>query len=172
MLLSINKNSRKGTSLVESMLAILIITIVALGGAAFIFFSSARVNMERTKRIALEKANTRLEEVRSAGFSVVEPTVFGCLENYLDDSCDIEKQSDDTWILGNNEVININGIMFPIATKVQYVDDDDPGRINSLPPDPPYGYIEVTVSVVYKEHPSDSTLDLKVTFTTYIQSLG
>ncbi|MFH1622274.1 MAG: hypothetical protein ABIA97_04045, partial [Candidatus Omnitrophota bacterium] len=56
-----NKRSQKGTSLVESMLAILLIAIIALGGAAFIFFSTVRVNLERAKRIALEMANTRIE---------------------------------------------------------------------------------------------------------------
>ena len=66
-------NPQKGTSLVESMFAILIITIVALAGAAFIFFGSSRVNLERNKRVALEMANTRLEELHVSGYSSIEP---------------------------------------------------------------------------------------------------
>ncbi|MFC1708750.1 hypothetical protein ACFL2J_01635 [Candidatus Omnitrophota bacterium] len=161
-----NKNFQKGTTLVESLLAIFIMTIVALGGAAFIFFSSARVNVERNKRAALEMANTRLEEMRAAGFIVVEPTVFGCPESHLDaDGCDIKRLNDGTWALGSDEVTSINGITLPIVTNVRYVDDADP---DSTVPDPPYGYIEAQVSVGFRAGVPNAI----VTLTTYIQSLG
>lgn len=153
MLLRLNKSMSKGTTLVESLWAILIMTIVALAGAAFIFFSTVRVNLERTKRIALEMASTRLEELRASGYTSIEPP---------DSNLYYISEQAGAWVLAlgdPGETVNIGDQIYPITTTVQYWDDpDNPGSDD---------YLLVAVSVAYRLNPV-----MQVTLTTYIQSLG
>ena len=144
---------RKGTTLIESMWAILIMTIVALAGASFIFFSTVRINLERTKRIALEMASTRLEELRASGYTSIEPP---------DSNLYFISEQAGSWVLtlgDPGETVNIGDQIYPITTTVQFWDDpDNPGTDD---------YLLVVVSVGYKLNPA-----MQVTLTTYIQSLG
>jgi len=154
MLLALNKKLQKGTTLVESLLAILIMAIVALSGAAFIFFSSIRVNLERAKRAALEMANTRLEELRTSSYASIKPD---------DNSLHYISKQGGVWVISHSdpgETVDINGVNFPITTSVQYVDDPD---ISGSADD----YLLITVSVGYRQVP-----DTRVILTSYISFLG
>ena len=150
MLLRLNKNMRKGTTLIESMWAILIMAIVALAGGAFIFFSSIRVNQERVKRIALEMANARLEELHVAGYAGIDGVCGGS-------DCSIKKNSG-SWVIGNDELLDIRGVAYPIDTNIQY--DYISGES---------GYLFAEARVVYKEYPSGSRQGMNVTLTTFIR---
>jgi type II secretory pathway pseudopilin PulG len=154
MLLTRNKKYCQGTTLVESLLAMLIMTIVALGGAAFIFFSSARIATERNKRVALEVANGRLEDLRAADFTDIQPLTTDYFSDYIDKSggnwvvTDGGLNLDPNPILGPGENADINGNLLPMTTTVRYIDAD--GGSSS------YDYLLVNVSVNYRLNSSET----------------
>ncbi len=55
--------ARTGATLIEVMLASVILAILALAGAAFIYRSRADIALQKNRRVAVELANARLEEV-------------------------------------------------------------------------------------------------------------
>ena len=62
-----NKHSRSaGFSLVEVMLAALILVVLALGGGAILRQSGSTVAIQKNKRVAIEIANRQLERLRTA----------------------------------------------------------------------------------------------------------
>jgi type II secretory pathway pseudopilin PulG len=58
-----------GTTLVEVMIACLILAILALGGGAYCYLGQSQVALARVKRAALESARSRLEDVRSVALT-------------------------------------------------------------------------------------------------------
>lgn len=58
-------NFRKGTSLIEVMLAISVLAIVVLGTAFFSFYTSGRINIGKQQRAALQLASQKLEQLRA-----------------------------------------------------------------------------------------------------------
>jgi len=60
---------RKGFTLIEVMLSILILAIVMIGGAAFFLYGSSQIRMSKHSRLALELAGEKIEELRAVGFS-------------------------------------------------------------------------------------------------------
>jgi len=127
---------RSGTTLVEAMLAIVILLIMALGGAGFIFYSSGQIAVEKNKRVAMEFANARLEEMRFAPYADIV--------QYLPQDHDAHKIKKDEigeWVMGEGENVTINNMSLPVVTTVQYVDED--GGF------PSYDYLKVDVEVGY-----------------------
>jgi type II secretory pathway pseudopilin PulG len=57
--------SRRGTTLVEVMLACLILAILAIAGGAYSYLSQSQIALARVKRVAMESARSRLETIRS-----------------------------------------------------------------------------------------------------------
>ena len=60
---------RKGFTLIEVMLSILILAIVMIGGAAFFTYGSSQLRMSKHSRLALELAGEQIENLRAVGFS-------------------------------------------------------------------------------------------------------
>ena len=116
---------KKGTTLIEVILATLIMLIVVVGGAAFLYHGSSRIKMEANKRVAIEAANSQLEEMRVSDY---------------DDITSNLTSDDDVYYF--EEPININGVDQIISTEVQYA---DPGS----------DYVIVRVSVGYWPNISD-----------------
>lgn len=52
-----------GTTLVEVILAIAVLAVLAIGGMSAISYSQSGINVQRTKRAAIDAANHRLEEM-------------------------------------------------------------------------------------------------------------
>lgn len=131
----------KGTTLVEVMLAIVILLIVTLGTGAFLYYSAIGIVTENNKRVALESANSRLEDMRAANYADMKP---------LDSDVHFIKKVGGSWQRdgADDETVMINGISFPITTTVQYIEDD---------------YIYAVVRVGYKLNSSQ-----RVTLETYI----
>jgi prepilin-type N-terminal cleavage/methylation domain-containing protein len=126
-----------GFTLVEVMIAIVILMVMALGSAAFLYHSQVGISTQGNKRVALEAASSRLEEIRASDYNDIEPPE----KNY--DVYYLSGQVGD-WTLTDNdpgETRNINGKTLPIVTKVRYMD------INGGPDS--YDYVQITVSTGY-----------------------
>ena len=54
---------RRGATLIEVMLASVILAILALAGSAFVYRSRADIALQKNRRVAIELANSRLEKL-------------------------------------------------------------------------------------------------------------
>ena len=132
--------NKQASTLIEVMLAMVIIAIIAIGGGAFLYYGSRSVAEQRNKRVALETANTRLEEMRASDYNDIKPVPADNWDShYL-------KKTAGGWLCdtANDETADINGLSLPITTTVQFVDGQ-----GDLPPDS-YDYILAVVQVGYR----------------------
>ena len=67
--MSIVQKSKKGTSLVEVMVAVLISIIVMLGGSFFYVASTNQINIREQYRAASRLASQKLEELKAGSYS-------------------------------------------------------------------------------------------------------
>jgi len=70
--MSIIRKSKKGTSLVEVMAAVLILTIVILGGSFFYVASTNQINLREQYRAASQLASQKLEELKAGSYYAIE----------------------------------------------------------------------------------------------------
>ncbi len=63
--------SRKGTSLIEVMTAVLISTIVILGGSFFYVASTNQINIREQHRAACRLAGQKFEELKAGDFDAI-----------------------------------------------------------------------------------------------------
>lgn len=80
------RKSKKGVSLVEVMIAILISTIVMLGGSLFFVSSTNQINLRKQYRAASRLASQKLEEFRAVDYDTVA-------EGEVKDSVTLENSS-------------------------------------------------------------------------------
>lgn len=129
---------RVGSTLVEVMLACLLLTILVLAGGAYLYHSRATINIQRNKRAALESANRRMEALIASGYDEIKPSTQNYTRHYL-------SATGGVWRLTSNdprEVTPINGRNYSLRTTVQYVDID--GGSSS------YDVLRLSVEVDYR----------------------
>ena len=140
--------SASGFTLVEVLIAIVILAVVAIGSVAFIYHSQAGIIFQGDKRVALEIANSRLEEIRASQYSDIHP---------VNDDYDIHYLSGQigSWTITDSdpgETKGINSKTLPIVTTVRYMDIDGGSST--------YDYVRIAVSIGYREAISTTvTLD-------------
>ncbi len=111
---------RAGATLVEVMVASVVLAILALGVAASMALARGKTNVQRDHRSALELANARMEELRAAGYNEVKPTSLNYTTYYL-------AKTTSVWTISAgdpNERVLLNNQLRPLRTTVQYVDID------------------------------------------------
>ncbi len=69
--MTIVRKSKKGTSLVEVMVAALILAIVVLGGSYFYVGSTNQINLREQYRAASRLAGQKLEELKAGSYDAV-----------------------------------------------------------------------------------------------------
>ncbi len=69
--MTIIRKSKKGTSLVEVMVAALILAIVILGGSYFYVGSTNQINLREQYRAASRLAGQKLEELKAGSYDAV-----------------------------------------------------------------------------------------------------
>ena len=65
------QKSKKGVSLIEVMIAVLISAIVMLGGSFFFVASTSQINLREQYRAASRLASQKLEEVKAVDYDTV-----------------------------------------------------------------------------------------------------
>ncbi|MCP4611319.1 MAG: prepilin-type N-terminal cleavage/methylation domain-containing protein [Planctomycetes bacterium] len=65
------RKSKKGVSLIEVMIAVLISSIVMLGGSFFFVASTGQINLREQYRAASRLASQKLEEVKAVDYDTV-----------------------------------------------------------------------------------------------------
>ena len=136
---------RCGATLVEVLVACVILATIAVGTAACLYLARGGTTVQRDHRTALEVANSRLEEVRSAPYtSVARTNVSSYAVYYLD-------RIGGTWHMSATdpgETVKVGNTTRPMTTTAQFVDAD--GGTAS------YDCIRVKVRVPYHTGTSDS----------------
>ena len=66
-------NSKSGTTLIEVMIALMIIPIVILGGGMFFFYGRVQIVREAHRRAAVLVASERVERLKLANYSKIIP---------------------------------------------------------------------------------------------------
>lgn len=138
------RGSRSGATLIEILVACLILAVVAVGTAACLSLSQGATAVQRNRRTAMELANSRLEELRAASYDSIKPS-----QNYS--VYYITRQASGTWTTPTTtdpgETVSVNGATKPITTKVQFVDADGGAAT--------YDCLRLTVTVQYGRNASD-----------------
>jgi len=64
-------SSENGFSLIEVLIALIILVIVILGGGAYFFYGRLGINREGYRRVALELASQKLEELKAGDYDAI-----------------------------------------------------------------------------------------------------
>jgi type II secretory pathway pseudopilin PulG len=139
-----HRRGQCGSTLVEVMVACLILMIVAVAGAAYLYQSQSALAYQSQKRTALEAGNARLENIRATSYTNLQSLL------PTDHNLHYLKQTGTTWLVSNSdpgETANVNGALLPLTTTVQYGDVN--GGVGS------YDYLVVAVSISYRQGPGD-----------------
>jgi len=131
---------RRGATLIEVLWACVILAVIAIAAGSFVSLSSGLVSVTRNHRIAVEAANSRLEDIRASGFDAVKPSTQTYATNYI-------SRSGSSWQVSTtnpNESLWIQGRNYPIITTVQYVDIDGGSAT--------YDVLRINVSVLYRQN--------------------
>ncbi len=170
-------NSEDGFSLIEVLIALVILVIVILGGGLYFFYGRLGINREGHRRAALELASQRLEELKVATWNDIAPqsgeisesgeTFNSSIRYYLLDSGswnwvqpenlenDPPRDAIENLLVGNPSGEE-NGMMVTRA-KAQEVGDDDS-----------YSFLKTTVTVKWNIAEWDDNTTNKVELVTLI----
>ena len=132
-------HSAAGTSIVEVMLAVTILSILAIAGTSFFYHSRSGIERIRNRRVAMESAVSRLEALRQAAFTTIAPTNETYTLQYL-------QRTNNTWLASETdpgETVLVNGRSMPITTTIQYLDLEEDENAS-------YDYLQARVEVGYR----------------------
>lgn len=147
-------NSQDGFSLIEVLIALVILVIVILGGGLYFFYGRLGINREGYRRAALELASQRLEELKAAKYSEIIPDDFdpGYNPYYIvwrsswDTLAELIEDPDDPNF--SYDYVTVGNLSDgKMLTEAQYQDNDDP-------PDS-YDYLKITVTVSWGDNPNN-----------------
>ena len=136
--------THEGATLVEVLLAVVLLTVLAVAGVAFLYHSRATISIQRNRQVALAVANGRLEALRASSYTNMSPAVLDYTVRYLSPG----GAGDWNITAGDpGETAGINGRNLPVITTVQYIDVD--GGSAS------YDAVRLTVNAEYRVGTSD-----------------
>ena len=118
---TVRSGSKHGSTLVEVMIALLLVTILVLGVASFIYYGRASVYAQGDRLAVLERVNQRLEWLRSEPYTSVQPPS----ENFS--TYWMRRPTTGGWRFYTSrrtENVTVNTRQYPMTTTVQYVDVD------------------------------------------------
>lgn len=116
-----NKKKKSGFSLIEIMVASLLIAVLAIGGAVVLYHTGAVVGDQELKRQAIDQAIARMELVKRTRYQIMNPPT-------TDTYYYIDSDQDD--LLESNE-LNLSQIaetqkQFPMFTSIRRVPPPSP----------------------------------------------
>lgn len=126
-----------GSTLIEVLVAVLLLTLVAVAGGAYVYHSRALVAIQRNRLIALELASSRMERLRSSRPAAIEPPGPG--PHYL------VPAGDGGWALSTadpGETVVLNHRSFPLQTVVEWQPLVDGALSNNI--------LRLTVTAAYR----------------------
>ena len=147
--------SEDGFSLIEVLIALVILVIVILGGGLYFFYGHLGINREGYRRAALELASQRLEQVKAADYSevVLDPPSDQLYYITYGSSWEKSEGKTEETIAEDNLP---DGVM---VTEAQWVHDDGGSS---------YDYLKITVTVKWNIAEWGDNTSNKVELVTFI----
>lgn len=139
-------HARAGSTLVETMLAALLLSVMALGAGAYMTQSRARTYAQRTHQLAAETAVDRLESLWASDYTNLTPAVQDYAVRFL-----APANVDGAWTVSDfdpGETVALAGRAYPIATEVQFIDADSGTVLDNG--EASYNALRLTVRVGYR----------------------
>ena len=139
------RRANAGATLVEVIVACVILMVMAIAGATSLYLSRGSINVQRNKRLAVEIANSRLELLRGTNYWSIT-NLFGV----TDYSVHYLSRVGATWqrsVTDPGEKVAVGPLSMPITTTAQYQDMD--GGSSS------YDCLRLTVTVGYRLNPPE-----------------
>lgn len=109
---------RRGVTIVEVALACAILTIVAVATGSYLHLARGQAALQRNRRTALGVANSRLEALRSAIYTSVQPPFNNYNLYYVDFMTGAWRVSD----TDRGETVALSGLARPLTTTVRFMD--------------------------------------------------
>ena len=136
------RGNNRGTSLIEVMIALLLIALVILGGGMFFFYGRVNIVREAHRRAALLVASQRLEALKAADWDDIALLSSLSYQPYY-----ITHSSD--WALNlseTKETVTVDNLSdAQRVTEAQWVDDNRDDSIDT------YDYLKITVIVEWSD---------------------
>lgn len=132
------KSRRRGTSIVEVMIAMVILAVLVIAAGAYLVHVQTTIALQRNKRTAIEVATARLEAIRADRYERIRPPVEDYEKYYI-------SGSPGAWIVSDSdpeETVSIRGMERPMLSTVQFVDVDGG--------DASYDMVRVEIDVSYR----------------------
>ena len=139
-------NPPTGVTLIEIMIALVILTVIALGTAASLNLSQSMTANQRLRRLAMEEANGRIEDIRSAIHTNSALLANNYSVRYVD-------KITGSWRVSSNncgETFMLGGQQRPLTTTVQFFDVDGSGS--------DYSCVRLNVRVQYGRTANDTVV--------------
>jgi len=130
------KNNKSGFSLVEIMVASLLIAVLALGGAAVVYHTESVIGSQSKKRLAIDQAIARMELVKRTRYSIMRPATTNIFFYFVDNDQDDLLESGELGLAKSEEIQK----EFPMLTAIRRI---PPPTTNDTE------YLVVNVSVKY-----------------------
>lgn len=146
--------ARSGSTLVEVMVALLILTVLTLGTAAFIYYGRSNIYAQRDRLAVLELVNGRLEALRAESYSTLTNGIPEDFNTYF-----LNPAAGGGWDSFSARTeeefpVNSSDREYPMTTTVRFIDLE--GDNNS------YDALQLTVSMQYRANSAD-----KIEISTY-----
>jgi type II secretory pathway pseudopilin PulG len=134
-----------GSTLIEILVAALILAILALGGGAYLYHAQLQLSLAQDERVALQTAIGRIEDLEATPYNAITNSfAVGTNVFYLDKLTGAWSAS----ATNRGETVVINGPSRPITTTAQFVDADG-GSLS-------YDCLRVSVSVGFNRKSADA----------------
>lgn len=135
-----SRPKQEAASLVETLFAILLLTILALTGGAYLYHAKAQIAQQRNRRAILETVNGRLEAIRALHYDRAKPQT--TLPDY---NVYYLSRQGTNWVHSTTDPLEtavVNGLTLSLSSTVQFQDLD-----SGLPS---YDYLKLTARAAYR----------------------
>ena len=133
------RKNKSGFSLVEIMVASLLIAVLAIGGATVLYHTGSIIGTQKLKRQAIDQAIARMELMKRTRYSIIRPsTPEPDIYYYVDDDQDDLLESGE---LGLSQSVEAQK-EFSMITTIERIPPPTPGLVEGE-------YLVVNVTVTY-----------------------
>jgi prepilin-type N-terminal cleavage/methylation domain-containing protein len=140
--------SKSGFSLIEILVATLVLAVLAVGGASALYHTGAMIQNQEQKRKAVDQAMARLELLKRTKYSIMQPANFNVTKYFVDDGNELIQSSEllDTMSVDSSK-------QFGMVTAIERFPAPD---ITSSE------FLRINVTVVYDNAGQEVKLDTRI----------
>ncbi len=146
---------RAGLTLVEVLVGILLLSIIAVGTAAYLYHARATMETVNRRKAATQLAAARLEQLRATPYDLFAIAMGAPSFDWRY----LSNRADRVWaVYGSDpgEVLRVGSTDYPLTTRVRYRDRNGAGTT--------FDYLEFDVEVSYRPGVASSAVNVRSYF--------